>query len=160
MICMGLFRQVPAGRVGNLKLYQFVLIPVSKKWVGIIFLPFALLLIPQSAYSFPFKQTPSSMASWLNTLRFSQDPTFRVRIHDLYSCERREFRGPSPIMGGYSDQGYINCRAYADISDGQYSGTTCPSQVRIEYNLSTVPTGASIKMDNEYCYKTQTLVWQ
>jgi hypothetical protein len=98
------------------------------------------------ANAFPFKMDTNSIAYWLNTLRFSRDPTFNNRIHSLFDC------GPSFQN---DDGGVYSCKGYIDISDGTYrNGTSCLMKVNMYYDSQTaIKEKVSIGFDNEFCYR-------
>ena len=109
----------------------------------------AFVAIPP-ANAYPFKMDANSIAYWLNTLRFSMDPTFRNHIHSLYNC-KHELSG----LGAEQYAGRLECDGYIDISDGTYpNGTRCEMEVSMWYDSQTaIKERVSIYFDNEYCYK-------
>jgi len=102
------------------------------------------------ANAFPFKMDTNSIAYWLNTLRFSKDPTFNNRIHSLFNC------GPS--VQNNDGSGVYSCKGYIDISDGTYrNGTSCAMSVNMYYDSQTaIKENVSIRFDNEFCYRGST----
>ena len=108
---------------------------------------------PVQAY--PFKMDVNSIAYWLNSLRFSKDPTFRKRIHSLYDCRH----GSSSWWPQYI--GYLSCQGYIDIVDGTYpNGTTCEMDVKMYYDSQTaIRDKVEIYFKNEYCYKNTGMRW-
>jgi hypothetical protein len=107
------------------------------------------------ANAFPFKMDTNSIAYWLNTLRFSRDPTFNNRIHSLYDCGVAHKRD----SGG----GLFMCRGYIDISDGTYpNGTRCEMTVHMAFDSQTaIKERVWIHLTNKYCYKgVDQLSWQ
>jgi hypothetical protein len=112
-------------------------------------------VVPAKAY--PFKMDVDSIAYWLSNLRYSNDPTFRKRIHSLYDCKHNQ----TPWSGEYV--GYITCHGYIDISDGTYpNGTRCEMTVDMWYDSQTaIRDEVTINFENKYCYKgNQSLDWK
>jgi hypothetical protein len=112
-------------------------------------------IAPAKAY--PFKMDVDSIAYWLTNLRYSNDPTFRKRIHSLYNCKH----GPSYSGDQYA--GRLECDGYIDISDGTYpNGTRCEMEVTMMYDSQTaIKDNVRIRLKNEYCYKGyKWLHWQ
>ena len=100
------------------------------------------------ANAFPFKMDTNSIAYWLNTLRFSKDPTFNNRIHSLYDCGQISV----PRADG---SGIYACKGYIDISDGAYpNGTRCQMSAWMYYDSQTaIREEVSIIFDNKFCYQ-------
>lgn len=107
------------------------------------------------ANAFPFKMDTNSIAYWLNTLRFSMDPTFNNRIHSLYNC--------GVAYKSDSGHGLFSCLGYIDISDGTYpNGTRCEITVNMAFDSQTaINEKVWIDLKNKYCYKgVAQLSWQ
>jgi len=109
----------------------------------------ATLTAMPPAEAYPFRMDNDSIAYWLSNLRYSNDPTFRKRIHSLYDCENKQTTWSNDYAG------YIQCRGYIDISDGTYpNGTRCEISAEMYYDSQTaIKNKVTIFFNNEYCYK-------
>jgi len=145
-----------------------------RRWLAATAYAGLILTAGQPANAYPFKMDSNSITNWLNTLRFSTDPTFQKRFHGLHDCENsREYLSDEEKDQGLV--GYIRCAGYIDIWDGKYpNGTTCNVSVTMYYDSSTA-IRKKVKVyfageEGKYCYKgwsvrkdkydASTLLWQ
>lgn len=108
------------------------------------------LSIQGTSQAFPFQNNTASVAHWFNTRKYSNDPTLRVRVRNLYDCSMKINENARSY---YMPAERLFCNAYADYVDGEYpSGTTC--KVSLEYYISSKGDRyASITPHNQFCFR-------
>jgi len=130
---------------------------IVRRWLAATAYAGLILTAGQPANAYPFKMDSISITNWLNTLRFSTDPTFKKRLHGLHDCDNTsEYLSDKDRDEGYV--GRIRCIGYIDIWDGKYpNGTTCKVYVRMYYDARTaIRNKVLVYFDDEegrYCYK-------
>lgn len=116
--------------------------------VGIIS---GLLLFQNAVQSFPFQNNTASVQHWFNTRKYSNDPTLKVRVRNIYDCEMSRNRTPETEWTIIES---LQCKGYADYIDGEHpSGTTC--KVHLIYNRSQNGSiDARIIPWNKFCFRS------
>jgi hypothetical protein len=132
-------------RDGNLRL-------ISKTKPGLLLTLISGLLVFQgTAQSFPFQNNTASVEYWFNTRKYSNDPTLKVRVRNIYDCEMRRNRTPEYEWTSIE---FLACSGYADYIDGEHPyGTTC--KVRLLYDRQqNGKINASIRPQNQFCFRS------